>query len=590
MSEKHEESAPASKATTLAGSAAPSRAASVKKTSAHGGESAPGSRAPSTFHPQDDVDDVRTKERAPAFVVALCLFQSLAGLLFGWEQGVISGLVQNDVYQRRFGEPDATSASGYSIPSTRQSLITAFMSLGALFGALLIGPAARRVGIKMCFIFSLFIYSVGVAVETSGMNEWGQEVAGRFITGFGVGALSLLAPLFQAECSPKHLRGLITGTYQLMATIGIFLSNAVNYSLHDAGNDFSWRFPIALQFIWAAIALVGTVLAPESPRYYVQRDNHDQARANLAKLRGLEQEDPALLAELDSIIKGVEDERLAADASYLDCFRLKDRMLLRTMNGILIQMGQQWTGVNFFFSYGTKFFATSGIKDPFQTQLILSGVNVITTFPGLLANDYLGRRTVLFIGSAIMFSGQIIAGAVSTAKPNDPAAGKALIFASCWFIAGFASSWGPLGWVVAAEQFPLKIAPLCVSLATASNWLNNFIIAMIVPYITDPGYGDLGTKITFLWAGTIALFTAQVFFFLPETRGLSLVQVDELYLTGVPAWRSSSWTPYGGATERNRKERDEAKRLKLGTEASHLENSAAAKRDLSDDDEAAQQA
>ncbi|GAA5839983.1 hypothetical protein JCM9279_005231 [Rhodotorula babjevae] len=579
---ENEPSAPASKTTTLAGSAAPSRATSLKK-AAPG--SAPTSRAPSTFHPQDEVDAEPTKERAPVFVVALCLFQSLAGLLFGWEQGVISGLVQNDVYQRRFGEPDAASPSGYSIPSTRQSLITSFMSLGALFGALIIGPVARRTGIKKSFMFSLFIYMVGLAIETSGQNQWGQEVAGRFVTGFGVGSLSLLAPLYQAECSPKHLRGLITGTYQLMATVGIFLSNAVNYSLHDAGNDFSWRFPIAVQFIFGAGVFVGTVFAPESPRYFVQRGNITQARANLAKLRGLEQEDPALLAELDQIVAGVEDEKLAADSTYLDCFRAKDKMLLRTMNGILIQMGQQWTGVNFFFSYGTKFFAASGIKDSFMTQLILSGVNVIATFPGLLAVDHLGRRTVLFIGSFMMFSGQVIAGAVSTAKPNDPAAGKALIFASCWFIAGFASSWGPLGWVVAAEQFPLKIAPLCVSLATASNWLNNFIIAMIVPYITDAEYANLQSKITFIWAGAIALFTIYVFFFLPETGGLSLVQVDELYLTGVPAWRSSSWTPYGGATKRNREDRtDEAKRLKLGTEESRLEN-VPAKRNLDDEEE-----
>ncbi|BGP03956.1 putative Galactose transporter (putative) [Rhodotorula toruloides] len=572
------ESVPASKATTLAGSAAPSRAASVKK-EAH---SAPSSRPGSTFHPQDELDGVPSKDRAPPFVVALCLFQSLAGLLFGWEQGVIAGLTTNPVYQRRFGEPDPTSASGYSLPSTRLSLITGFMSLGALFGALLIGQLLRRTGIKIAIIFSLVIYAAGIAIETSGQSQYGQEIAGRFVTGFGVGSLSLLAPLYQAECSPKHLRGLITSTYQLMATIGIFLSNAVNYAQHDKGTDFSWRFPIAIQFIWAAVVFVGTVLAPESPRYYVQRDNVDRARVNLAKLRGLDEQDPELLAELDVIIKGVEDEKLAADATYLDCFRMKDRMLLRTMNGVMVQWGQQWSGVNFFFSYGNKFFATSGIKDPYQTQLILSGINVVATFPGILAVDRLGRRTLLFIGSAMMFSGQIIAGSVSTAKPNDPAAGKALIFASCWFIAGFACSWGPLGWVVAAEQFPLKIAPLCVSLATASNWLNNFIIAIIVPYITDPGYGNIGTKITFMWAGTEFLAFLYTFFFIPETKGLSLVQVDELYLTGVPAWRSASWTPYGGATARNQKDRDEAKRLKLGTEASHHEN-VPTKRNLAED-------
>ncbi|GAA6060866.1 hypothetical protein JCM10212_006246 [Sporobolomyces blumeae] len=565
-----------SNAPTLAGSAAPSRAASVKK------PSAPTSRANSIVQQQkngdddDSLDGVATKDRAPPFVVALCLFQSLAGLLFGWEQGVIAGLVQNGDYARRFGEPDATSATGYSIPSTRQSLITSFMSLGALIGALSMSKISAKFGIKYSYIFALFIYMVGLAVETSAMTTWEQAMIGRLITGYGVGALSLLAPLYQAECSPKHLRGLITGTYQLMATVGIFLANVVNYSLHDRNDAFSWRFPIALQFIWAGIVLVGTILSPESPRTWVQRGKLDRAQVNLAKLRGYEPEDPEVIRELDQIVKGVEEEKLSKEASYLDCFKSKDRMLLRTMNGILIQMGQQWTGVNFFFSYGTKFFATSGITDSFLTQLILSACNVGATFPGLFAVDLLGRRTVLFIGSAMMFSGQIIAGSLATAMPGDPTAGKALIFASCWFIAGFASSWGPLGWVVAAEQFPLKIAPYCVSLATASNWLNNFIIALIVPYITDPGYGNLGPKITYLWAGTIALFTTYTFFFIPETKGLSLAQVDELYLTKVPAWRSASWTPYG-----SKDQGDNAQRLKLGAQSSHLEK--VNRRDLSDE-------
>ncbi|GAA5830583.1 hypothetical protein JCM3766R1_002770 [Sporobolomyces carnicolor] len=560
-----------SNAPTLAGSAAPSRAASVKKASR------PPSRSDSIrVSADDDSVVVPVKDRAPPFVVALCLFQSLAGLLFGWEQGVIAGLVQNGDYARRFGEPDAASATGFSIPSTRQSLITSFMSLGALFGALSMSTISARFGIKVSYLFSLFIFMVGLAVETSAMTTWEQAMIGRLITGYGVGALSLLAPLYQAECSPKHLRGLITGTYQLMATVGIFLANAVNYSLHNRNDAFSWRFPIAVQFIFAGFIFLGTAFAPESPRFYVQRGNVEQAQINLAKLRGYQPDEPEVAREMDQIIKSVEQDKLAKSAGYLDCFKAKDRMLLRTMNGVLIQMGQQWTGVNFFFSYGNKFFATSGISDSYLTQLILSACNVGATFPGLFAVDRLGRRNLLFIGSFMMFSGQIIAGAMAASHPNDPSYGKGLIFASCWFIAGFAASWGPLGWVVAAEQFPLRIAPYCVSLATASNWLNNFIIALIVPYITDAGYGNLQTNITFLWAGTIALFTVYVFFFIPETRGLSLAQVDELYLTKVPAWRSASWTPYG-----SKEQGDDAQKLKLGAQSSHVEK--VQRRDLADE-------
>ena len=122
---------------------------------------------------------------------------------------------------RRFGEPDPASPTGFTIPSTRQSLITSFMSLGALIGALSMSKISARFGIKVSYLFALVIFMIGLAVETSAMFTWEQAMIGRLITGYGVGALSLLAPLYQAECSPKHLRGLITGTYQLMATVGM---------------------------------------------------------------------------------------------------------------------------------------------------------------------------------------------------------------------------------------------------------------------------------------------------------------------------------------------------------------------------------
>lgn len=122
--------------------------------------------------------------------------------------------------QMRFGEPDPTTATGFIIPTTRLSIITSFLGLGALFGALLAGTISSRVGIKMAFMFSLIVFLIGIAVETSAQYQWGQIVAGRLIAGYGVGSLSMLAPLYQAECSPRHLRGIITCTYQLCATLG----------------------------------------------------------------------------------------------------------------------------------------------------------------------------------------------------------------------------------------------------------------------------------------------------------------------------------------------------------------------------------
>lgn len=129
-----------------------------------------------------------------------------------------------------------------------------------------------------------------------------------------------------------------------------------------------------------------------------------------------------------------------------------------------------YIGINFFFSYGVQFFQSSGLDDPYVTQIILSVVNFVCTWPGMYIVYRFGRRQVLLYGAAVMFIGQIVVGVVGRTNEGEAVAGKVLIAFSCVFIAAFAATWGPLAWVVAAESFPSRLAPKCVTLATASNW------------------------------------------------------------------------------------------------------------------------
>ncbi|KAK4046458.1 hypothetical protein OIV83_006050 [Microbotryomycetes sp. JL201] len=581
--EKTSAAQPGSAATTIVGSQPNSRAPSLKHAHADNETAGGASRQSSVRRPATDAEQAHVlsateKDPAPAFTVILCLFQSFAGLLFGWETGNVSGLVNIQDYQRRFGQPDAASATGYILPTARQALIVAGLGFGALFGSLLAGSISSKVGIKVTYLFSLVVFMIGIAIELSCIDSWAQMFVGRIVAGYGVGSLSMLAPLYQAECSPKQLRGTITSTYQLMATVGIFLSSVVNYRMQNVSGPLSWRLNIALQLVWGGLVFLGTLFGPELPRYYVQRGNLDRARKNLSKLRKLDSHDPKLEAEIQQMVERVEEEKAAGNVSYMDAWSSEGRMRLRTLIGVGIQAGQQWSGINFFFSYGVNFFAVAGIADSFQTQVIIAAINFGSTFPGLYAVEKFGRRKTLLSGSLLMFIGQIVAGAISTAYPGNEAVGKVLIFFSAVFIFGFASSWGPLGWVVAAEQFPVRMASYCVAFSTASNWTSNSIIAIIVPFIMNEGYGNLQTKICFVWAFTIACSAAFVFFCVPETAGLSLVQVDELYLSRVPAWKSSKWIPYGG--EENSRTKKEAS-LKLGASEKHNEHVPA--RDLGTD-------
>lgn len=222
--------------------------------------------------------------------------------------------------------------------------------------------------------------------------------------------------------------------------------------------------------------------------------------------------------EMVQVEEAVNADHEMGQVSYAECFSPKDRILYRTMIGIFVQIGQQITGINFFFSYGVQFAETAGLDDTYIFQIIITSVNVIMSVPGLLAVDRLGRRPVLLGGAAIMFIGQIITGAVSVSRPGDADAGKVLIAFSCLFVAGFASTWGPVAWVVCAESFPTRLSGLCATLGAGANWLFNLIIAFAAPQIQ----ARIGSSITFVWAGCLLVNFAFAFLCVPETKGLSI--------------------------------------------------------------------
>ncbi|KAM3067528.1 Plasma membrane low glucose sensor [Clarireedia jacksonii] len=182
--------------------------------------------------------------------------------------------------------------------------------------------------------------------------------------------------------------------------------------------------------------------------------------------------------------------------------------------------------------------------------MITSSVNVASTFPGLYLVEAWGRRRLLLFGAIGMFICQMIVGSVGTAFPDgsNAAAQKSLVAFVCIYIFFFASSWGPVGWVIPGEIFPLGVRAKGISLTTASNWLLNWAIAYSTPYLVNPGKGNanLQAKIFFVWGGCCLLCAVFVWGLVYETKGLSLEEVDRMYEECGRAWRSEKWVPGEG--------------------------------------------
>lgn len=382
-------------------------------------------------------------------------------------------------YARRFGDKDG------KFSSSRQGAIVGLLAVGCLFGALIIGMAVDRFGRRLTISFSAFWACIGIIVEITSEHAWYQLAIGRFVTGLSIGALSVVVPMYQSESAPVVVRGILVSCYQLFVTIGIWVSNMVNWGTHSTyNNSAQWRITLGLGFLWAIILGVGVLLLPESPRHAYRNGREEEARKIIAGLAGVDPNHASINDQITEMRVQLEEENLAAGVKWHEIFT-GPRMMYRTVLGMVIMAGQQLCGVNYYFYYGTTVFQSTGITDSYVTQIVLGVVNVVSTFPGLWIAQNVGRRKALIGGAVGMMVCFFIYAFVGHLKMdfadpfNTPAIGKVLIVFACLDIFFFAATWGPLAWLVVAEMYPPKYRAHCSAVATASTWFWNFMVGFL---------------------------------------------------------------------------------------------------------------
>ncbi|RDA95478.1 hypothetical protein CP533_5393 [Ophiocordyceps camponoti-saundersi (nom. inval.)] len=515
------------------------------------------------LHTAQDVEHAEAPVTWKAYV--LCAFASFGGIFFGYDSGYINGVLGSKVFVHALMGPNVEKVSeNYS------SLIVSILSCGTFFGALVAGDVADRIGRKWTVIMGCCIYMLGVAVQmiTSETNALPPMVAGRLIAGIGVGFESAVVILYMSEICPRKIRGALVSGYQFCITIGILLASCVVYATQNIRSTASYRIPIAIQFPWALILAGGLLFMPDSPRYFVKKGLIQKAANALARVRAQPESSEYVQAELAEIIANEEYERSLVPhntwwSSWANCFRgsifSSKSNLRRTVLGTSLQMMQQWTGVNFIFYYSTPFLQSTGaISNSFLISMIFTLVNVLSTPLSFWTVERFGRRTILIYGALGMLICQFIVALVGVTvgfdhthldtatnqniANNIPAVNAQIAFIAI-FIFFFASTWGPGAWVVTGEIFPLPIRSRGVGLSTASNWLWNTIIAVITPYMVGEDRGNLKSSVFFVWGGLCTCAFVYAYFLIPETKGLSLEQVDKMMEETTPR-KSAKWKPH----------------------------------------------
>lgn len=491
----------------------------------------------------------------------MCVFASFGGIFFGYDSGYIGGVQGMKFFIQTIDGPNATALTPY-----KQSLIVSILSAGTFFGALMAGDLADMMGRRTTIILGCIVFTVGVVLQTISAGLV-LLVIGRLVAGFGVGFVSAIIILYMSEIAPRKVRGAIVSGYQFCITIGILIAACVTYGTQNDATSLSYRLPVALQILWALILGTGLFFLPESPRYFVKKGNVESARKALGRVRGQPTHSEYIDAELAEIIANNEYEKSVIPAtgyigSWAACFSgglgKASSNLRKTILGTSLQMMQQWTGVNFVFYYSTPFLQSTGaISNPFLISLIFTLVNVCSTPLSFWLVERFGRRPMLIYGALGMTICEFIVAIVGVtvgfnkthvgpdgaAIANNIAAVNAQVAFIAIYIFFFATTWGPGAWVLIGEIFPLPIRSRGVALSTASNWLWNCIIAVITPYLVGSTKANMRSSVFFLWGGLCFACFVYAYFLVPETKGLTLEQVDRMLEETTPR-TSAKWRPH----------------------------------------------
>ncbi|CAI1638587.1 hypothetical protein SEUBUCD646_0M00130 [Saccharomyces eubayanus] len=435
---------------------------------------------------EEEVREIAIPEKpASAYVTVsiMCLCVAFGGFISGWDTGTISGFVNQTDFLRRFGTYSA-SGDKYYLSDVRTGLMVSIFNVGSAVGCLFLSKLGDIYGRCVGLMIVVVIYMVGIVIQIASIDKWYQYLIGRIIAGIGAGGISVLAPMLISETAPKQIRGTLLACWQLMVTFAIFLGYCTNYGTKRYSNSIQWRVPLGLCFAWAIFMIIGMTLVPESPRFLVKVGKFEQAKHSFAKSNKLSVDDPAVIAEIDLLIAGVEAEEAMGTASWKELFSRKTKVFQRLTMTVVVNSLQQLTGDNYFFYYGTTIFQSVGMKDSFETSIVLGIVNFASTFFSLYSIDKLGRRKCLLLGAATMTVCMLIYASVGVTslyphgkdQPSSKGAGNCMIVFTCFYLFFFACTWGPVCYVVVSETFPLRVKSKCMSIATSANLLWGFLI------------------------------------------------------------------------------------------------------------------
>jgi len=428
------------------------------------------------------------------YILGISFISALGGYLFGFDFAVIAGALP--FLQQQFG-----------LDAYWEGFATGSLALGAIVGCIIAGNMADKYGRKKGLLVASAIFGIS-SLAMALAPDRNTFIAFRFVAGIGVGMASMLSPMYIAEVSPAHLRGRMVAINQLTIVTGILVTNLVNYTLRNNGDD-AWRWMFGLGLVPSLLFFIGALWLPESPRWLIQNKRFTEAGNILTRIGGTDFADQSL-----AVIKGSlsGNEKM----SYGDIFR--KAVLPAVVVGIILAIFQQFCGINVVFNYTPRIFKSIGVSQDGQLlqTVFIGGVNLVFTILAMILVDKLGRKPLMLIGAGGLTILYIIV--VRMLASGSEQVSWYLLAA----IGTYAMSLAPVTWVLIAEIFPNKIRSAATSFAVLCLWAAYFVLVFTFPILFD----SLKDSTFYIYAVVCLLGFVFIWRNVRETKGKTLEELE----------------------------------------------------------------
>lgn len=460
----------------------------------------------------------------------------LTAALFGYSVGFIGGEIVLPSFLSHFHLNDLSDSD---LASARSWSVTAWI-VGALVGVPMGMPVCARLGRRLCLQFSAVLYVVGATMQVFSSGNLALFEAGRLNNGMGVGAGTLVSPIYISEISPASERGMLMSGYQVFIQVGALLGFWIAFVSQAVLSDRSalqWQIPVALQLFAGLMLLLGTLTIPESPRYLAEKGRYQLMEESLAWLRRRSTSDPVLISERLLIESAAHLSTSLKRRSFLKELGKRD-VRFRLVIGVGLMVAQNMVGLNALNYYAPVIFMSAGFTSV-SSSLFLTGIFGVVKVVSSLAFMFKcvhvkGNRFWLMLGSGVCgVSMLVLAWCVrATATPDQTheasitAVGVLSVLMVYLFSFFFGVSLGPISWNVCAEIFPLNINSTCCAITTCTQWAFQIVIAAVTP----PLLARIGWVTYVIYGGFCMLSLFWVGAYVPETKGVGVGKpMDELF-------------------------------------------------------------